>query len=158
MKNAFLILPLALLATVPQAQQKTHRLGFVDVQQAVAALPGSSAYLNLSKKVDADLKARQQNIQTLAAKAASTRSAADRQALQKAQQSFLSAQKGYQQRLSTEFKPLASRINAAVASVARANGYTVVMDRRVAAQTSLVVYANNQDTDLTAAVVKALKK
>ncbi|EYB67905.1 outer membrane chaperone Skp [Deinococcus phoenicis] len=158
MRNAFLILPLALLMTVPHAQQKGKRVGFVDVQQAVTALPGSSTYLNLSKKVDADLKAKQTNLQQLAARAASSRSAADRQALQKAQQSFVSAQQGYQQRLATEFKPLASRINSAVASVAKANGYSVVMDRRVAAQSNLVVYANNQSTDLTAAVVKALKK
>ncbi|GAA5531858.1 OmpH family outer membrane protein [Deinococcus aluminii] len=158
MRNAFLILPLALLATVPHAQQRASRVGFVDVQQAVAALPGSSTYLNLTKKLDADLKAKQTNLQNLAAKAASTRSAADQQALQKAQQSFVSAQRDAQKRLEGEFKPLASRINSAVASVAKSNGYSVVMDRRVAAQSNLVVYANNAATDLTAAVVKALKK
>ncbi|GAA5511694.1 hypothetical protein Dcar01_00407 [Deinococcus carri] len=158
MRKAFLLLPLALLATVPHAQQKGRRVGFVDVQQAVTALPGNSAYLTLSKKVDNDLKAKQDSIRKLATRAASTRSNADLQALQKAQQSFVSAQKGYQQRLATEFKPLASRINSAVASVAKANGYSVVMDRRVAAQTNLVVYANSPATDLTAAVIKALKK
>lgn len=158
MRHAFLILPLALLATVPHAQQRASRVGFVDVQQAVATLPGSSTYLSLAKKVDADLAAKQATIQRLAAQAAASPTAANRQAVQKAQQDFLSAQKGYQARLATEFKPLASRLNAAVASVAKRNGYSVVMDRRVAAQSHLVVYANSSATDLTAAVLKVLKK
>ena len=153
-----LILPVALLLTAPNAQQRKSRVGFVNVQQAVTTLPGSAGYLKLSKSADADLKAKQDNIQKLAAKAAKSRSAADRQALAKAQQSFASAQKGYQQRLQTEFKPLATRLNAAVASAAKSSGFTVVLDRRVAAQSNLVVYANNTATDLTPAVVKLLKK
>ena len=42
-----------------------------------------------------------------------------------------------------------------VARVAKANGYSVVMDRQVAAQTRLIVHANST-ADLTAAVIKAL--
>ena len=158
MRKAFLILPLALLASVPHAQQRGSRVGFVDVQQAVATLPGSSTYLSLSKKIDADLTKKQKRIQQLASRAAASRSAADQRALQAAQRDLLATQKGHQSRLSTAFKPLASRINSAVASVAKSNGYSVVLDRRVAAQSRLVVYANTQATDLTAAVVKALKK
>lgn len=158
MKPALLILPLALLATVPQAQQRRSRVGFVDVRQVVTALPGNAAYLALSKRVDADLKGKQTSLQQLVARANSTRSAADRQAAQRAQQAFVSAQQGYQQRLATEFKPLAGRINTTVANVAKASGFTVVLDSRVAAQTALVVYANTQATDLTPAVLKAIKK
>lgn len=154
----FLILPLALLSTVPHAQQTRSRVGFVDVQQAVAALPGSSAYLTLSKKVDADLSARQANLQKLSAQATRTRSNADRAALQRAQQGFVSAQQGYQGRLATAFQPLASKLNKTVAGVARGSGFTVVLDRRVAAQSKLVIYANTQVTDLTPAVIRALKK
>lgn len=158
MRRAFLILPLALLATVPHAQQRGTRVGFVDVQRAVATLPGSSTYLSLSKKIDADLAKKQARIQQLASRAASSRGAADGQALQRAQRDFLATQKGHQSRLATAFNPLATRINGAVARVARSNGYSVVLDRRVAAQSRLVVYANIQATDLTDAVVKALKK
>lgn len=155
---ALLILPLALLATVPHAQQTRSRVGFVDVQQAVAAMPGSSAYLALSKRVDADLSAKQASLQKLAAQATRTRSTADRVALQKAQQGLVSAQQGYQGRLATAFGPLASKLNSTVAGVARGSGFTVVLDRRVAAQSKLVIYANTQVTDLTPAVVRALKK
>lgn len=157
MKKLLILLPLALLATAPHAQQAKNRVGFVNVQAAVKALPNSKAYLDLTAKIDADLKARQKNLQTLSAKAASTRASADVQALNKAQQSYATAQNSYQQQLNKAFAPLATKLNATVAKVAKANGYTVVLDPRVAAQSRLVVYANSATTDLTAAVIKALK-
>ncbi|CAM3657024.1 OmpH family outer membrane protein [Deinococcus frigens] len=156
--NRFLILfPLALLATVPQAQSAKNRLGLVDVQAAVRALPASKAYLDLTARVDADLKTKRGKIDDLAARAGATGSAADRKALLDAQQAYNTAQSGYGGRIATAFQPLAAKVNAAVAQVARANGYSVVMDQRVAAQNRLVIYANTSTTDLTAAVIKALK-
>lgn len=153
-----LVLPLFLITTIPHAQQKRSRVGFVNVTQIVAAVPGGAAYLDLRKKVDADLNARAKTIDQLATKAARTRTAADRQALTKAQQSFASSQKSYQTRLNTAFKPVANRVDSAIAAVAKSSGFTVVLDRDVAARSKLVVYANTASTDLTAAVVKAIKK
>lgn len=158
MRYALLLLPLALLSTVPQAQKTRSRVGFVNVQQAVAAMPNSASYLSLQKRVDADLKAKQTNLQKLAAQAQKTRKTADVQAYQKAQQGLVTAQKNHQTRLAKEFKPLQTRLNSVVAAVARSSGFSVVLDRRVAAQSGVVVYANSQTTDLTTAVVKALKK
>lgn len=153
-----LVLPLFLIATIPHAQQKRHRVGFVNVPQIVAAVPGGAAYLDLRKKVDADLGKRAQTMEQLAVKANRTRTAADRQALAKAQQSYASSQKSYQTRLNTAFKPVANRVDSAIAAVAKSSGFTVVLDREVAARSKLVVYANTATTDLTAAVVKAIKK
>ncbi|MDB5046328.1 MAG: outer rane chaperone OmpH [Deinococcus sp.] len=156
-KLTFLLLPFALMVTVPHAQQSRSRVGFVNVQAAVKAMPNSAAYLKLDASVTADLSAKAKNIQALAAKAASSRSAADRQALVKAQQALQTTQTGYQSRLNTAFAPLATKLNATVAKVAKTSGFTVVFDQSVAAKTGLVVYANTQTTDLTAAVIKALK-
>ncbi|WP_092262475.1 OmpH family outer membrane protein [Deinococcus reticulitermitis] len=153
-----LVLPLFLITTIPHAQQKRHRVGFVSVPQIVAAVPGGAAYLDLRKKVEADLSARAKTIDQLATKAGRTRTAADRQALTKAQQSLATSQKNYQTRLNTAFKPVASRVDSAVAAVAKSSGFTVVLDRDVAARSKLVVYANAATTDLTPAVVKAIKK
>lgn len=158
MRYALFLLPLALLSTVPQAQKTRSRVGFVNVQQAVAAMPNSASYLSLQKRVDADLKAKQSNLQKLAAQAQKTRKAADVQAYQKAQQGLVTAQKNHDSRLAKEFRPLQTRMNSVVAAVARSSGFTVVLDRRVAAQSGVVVYANTGATDLTSAVVKALKK
>ncbi|PTA69222.1 OmpH family outer membrane protein [Deinococcus arcticus] len=157
MNKMWLILPLALLSTVPHAQQAKSRLAIVNVQQAVKALPDSKAYLDLNAKVAADLNARQKALQDLSARAAATRSAADRQALAKAQQAYASARDNYATRIDAAFKPLATKLNAAVAKAAKANGYTIVFDEQVAAQTSLVVYANETATNLTPAVIKNLK-
>lgn len=156
-KKIFVLFPLALLLTVPHAQQKKSRVAFVNVPQLVSALPNSSAYLTLRKNVDADLTKRQASIRTLLTKAQSSPTAANRNALTKAQKDYAAAQKGYQSRLANAFKPLASKLDSAIATAAKANGYSVVLDRQVAARSGLVVYANPA-TDLTQAVLKNLKK
>ena len=158
MKRFLTLLPLALLLTVPHAQQSRSRVGFVNVQQLVSSMPGSAPYLTLRKNVDTDLGKREQSIQTLAAKATRSRSASDRAALQKAQQDYANIQKGYASRLATTFKPLSSKLDKAISGVARSSGFGVVFDQQVAARSKLVVYANTSATDLTPAVLKAIKK
>lgn len=159
-KSAF-FLPLALLVTTlpatAQAQAARNRVAFVNVPQLVAAVPGNSNYLTISKAADADLGKRQQSLQSLIAKAQSQPTAANRNAAIKAQQDFVAAQKSYQTKLASAFKPLAGKINSTIASVARSNGFSVVLDSQVAARSKLVVYAA-PTTDLTQAVLKALKK
>ncbi|UBV43832.1 OmpH family outer membrane protein [Deinococcus taeanensis] len=156
MNKALLLLPLALLATVPHAQQTRSRVGIVNVQSVVKGMAGSKTYLDLNTKATADLKARAAAIQTLAAKAARG-TAADKSALTKAQQAYAASRTEYTRQIEAAFKPLASKVNASVAKVAKANGYTIVLDENVAAQTSLVVYANKTAVDLTQAVLKDLK-
>ncbi|GGK32411.1 hypothetical protein GCM10008955_27910 [Deinococcus malanensis] len=157
MTRVLILLPLALLATVPHAQQSKSRVAFVNVQAAVKAMPGSASYLQLVTKTDADLIAKQKNIQSLASKASASNTAANRQALNNARQAYTKTQTQYAQQVAEAFKPLASKLNSTIARVAKANGYSVVLDQRVAAQTNLVVYANDSATNLTNAVVKALK-
>ncbi|MCD0158190.1 OmpH family outer membrane protein [Deinococcus sp. 6GRE01] len=154
MNRFMLLLPLALLTTVPHAQQSKNRVGILNVQTVVKAMPGAQAYLDLNARASSDLAAKQKNIQALAAKAST---AADRAALTKAQQAYAAARTDYAKRIDAAFKPLGTKMNAAVAKVARANGYTVVLDERVAAQTSLIVYANEGATNLNNAVLKELK-
>ncbi|WP_339096739.1 OmpH family outer membrane protein [Deinococcus sp. VB343] len=158
LNRILLIAPLFLLATTPHAQQKRTRLGFVNVQKVVAAVPGGAGYLDLRKRVDTDLTKRQQNIQQLVAKANRTRAKADVAAVNKAQQSFVSAQKSHQARLAQAFKPVGTKVNGAIAAVAKSSGFSVVLDQEVAARSKLVVYANAATTDLTPAILKALKK
>ncbi|MFC4639396.1 OmpH family outer membrane protein [Deinococcus hohokamensis] len=162
MNRPLIVLPLALLAfglstAQPHAQQAKSRVAFVNVQAAVKAMPGSAAYLQVVTKTDADLKKKQTNLQGLATKANASKKAADRQALLTAQQAYTKAQAEYARQVDSAFKPLAGKLNTAIARVAKANGYSVVFDQRVAAQTGLVVYANDSATNLTNAVIKALK-
>ncbi|MFC4455762.1 OmpH family outer membrane protein [Deinococcus sonorensis] len=153
MKTWMLLAPLALLVTVPHAQQAKARVGIVNVQLVVQAMPGGANYVALSKKADTDLQARTQKVQELAARLRSGKAtAADRTAYVDAQKAYTTTAQSYSKQLSTAFTPLASKVNAAVAAVAKSSGYSVVLDRRVALTNGLVVYANEQATDLTAAV------
>ncbi|WP_424951900.1 OmpH family outer membrane protein [Deinococcus sp.] len=150
--------PLALLAVQPHAQQSKTRLGIVNVQSVVAALPGGSGFVSLSRKADTDVQAQAKSVQALLSKArAAGASAADKNAYTAAAKKYQVSAQGYQKQLQTAFAPLATRVNAAVASVARASGYSVVIDARVASQNRLVIYANAKATDLTAAVAARLK-
>ena len=158
LRRALLLAPLFLLATVPHAQQKRTRVGFVNVQKLVAAVPGGKSYLDLRARVDKDLGGRERSIQQLAAKANRTRAKNDIAALTKAQQSYVAAQKSYQSRLAAAFKPVGGRVDGAIKAVARSSGFTVVLDQSVAARSKLVVYANSGTTDLTPTVLKALTK
>lgn len=157
MKRFLILLPAFLLLTSPHAQQAKGRMGFVTVQQLVAAIPGNANYLALSKKADADLRKQQQNVQALMQKASSSPTDANRAAVSKAQQAFVNSQKTYQAQMATAFKPLAGKLDGAIAKTAKANGFSVVLEKQVAGRTKLVVYAN-ASTDLTAAVLKELKK
>ncbi|GGR84152.1 OmpH family outer membrane protein [Deinococcus sedimenti] len=154
--NRFLILaPLALLATVPHAQQSKNRVGVVNVQNVIKSMSGSKTYTDLTAKSNADLKARQTSIQSLAAKA-SRGSAADKAALTKAQQDYAKTRDSYIKQIETAFKPLATKVNSAVAKVAKTNGYSIVIDANVANDTNLIVHANTA-VDLTQAVLKEVK-
>ncbi|WP_295815433.1 OmpH family outer membrane protein [uncultured Deinococcus sp.] len=156
MNRILMLLPLALLATVPHAQQPKSRVAFVNVDTLVRAMPNSAAYTKAMTQAETDLKARRASLQTLLAKASSSGSAADRQAATKAQQAYATVQADHTKKIQAAFAPLSTRLNAAVAQAAKANGFTVVMDEKVAAQTSLVLYAD-KSTSLTAAVQKLLK-
>jgi outer membrane protein len=156
--KVLLLAPLSLFALQPHAQTGAAKTGFVNVQMVVAVMPGGSGFVTLSQKVDTDLKARATALQALQSKAAGrTATAADRDAFNKAAQKYQADGTAYQKQLQQAFAPLASRVNAAVAVVARASGYSLVLDKRVARDRGLVVYANAQATDLTAAVTARVK-
>lgn len=157
MKPFLIVLPVFLLLTVPHAQQGKGRVGFVSVKQLVSAMPGNASYLSISKKADADLLNQSKNLQSLIAKATSSPTATNKAAVTKAQQTFATAQKNYRTQLDNASKPLKTKLDAAIAKVARANGYSVVLDSTVAAQSKLVIYGSTAN-DLTAAVTKELKK
>lgn len=156
--KALWLLPLALLSLQPHAQQSKTRLGIVSVQTVVAVLPGGSGFAALSKKADTDLQTQAKSVQALLVKANTPgATAAARTAYTAAAKKYQTATQSYQKQLQTSFAPLATRVNAAVASVAKANGFSVVMDARVARDAHLIIYANTQATDLTAAVTAKLK-
>jgi len=141
------------------ATLKAGKVGLVDVQKVIESSKGGPAFVTLNQKADADLGKQSQAIGALQAKVNSGKaSAAEVQALKKAQTTYQTALKNYDVQRRKAFAPVAGSVNAAVASAAKAQGFTVVLDKRKAASSSIVIYANAQTTDLTAAAQKAVKK
>ncbi|WP_425148153.1 OmpH family outer membrane protein [Deinococcus sp.] len=158
MKKFLLLAPLALLSLQPHAQTSRYKVGIVNVQTVVKSMPGSAPFLAVSQKADTDLKAQAKTLTVLQAKAtARTASSTDRSVYSSALKKYQTASQTYNQQIKSALAPLAGRVDAAVASVAKASGYSVVLDTRVAQTSGLVIYANLQATDLTAAVTAKIK-
>jgi outer membrane protein len=156
--KALWLVPIVLLAVHPRAAQAAGKTGVVNVQTVVASIPGGEGFVALSKKSDADLQVQQKTIQALLSKArARGATAADKSAYTTAAKAYQTTVQKYGKDLATLFAPLATRVNTAVASVAKASGYAVVLDQRSAREQGIVIYANAQATDMTAAVVAKVK-
>ena len=159
-KKAVVLAPLALLlVSAPHAQKSGMKVGIVNVQKVLAAAPGGASFASIRKQADADLGAQAKKIQALQQKIASGgATAADRQTLDTSVRTYNAAQEKYNKQLSTNFTPVKKTVDAALASAAKAQGFALVLDYAVAQQSCLVIYADSKATDLTAAVIKQLKK
>lgn len=145
--------------TVPQAQNTAHKIGFVNVQTAIEAAPQYAAIRTAQQQAEAQLKPTVDQITALQPKMANnTATAAERQQYNTLVQTYQTRSQQLNTQLDAQLQPVLTRVNAAVANVARAQGFTVVMDRAVAAQSGLVIFANEQATDFTAAVVTAVRQ
>ena len=162
--NAKALAPVALVAAfglgtlAPHAQTTPQKVGFVDSQAVLTAQPVGKELTELRKKADAELGALEKQIRDIDAKGAQA-TAAEKQNRATLVSTFQAKAKTYD----TQIQGMAARVtaaenaaNTAISTVAKQNGYSIVMDRRVAATSGLVVFAEN-GTDLTDAAVKALK-
>ena len=156
--KALLLAPLALLVLQPHAQQGKNRVGIVNVQSVVSGMPGGAGFVALSKKADADIQVQVKAVRALLGKANGRgASAADKSAYTAAARKYQESAQSYQKQLAASFAPLAGRVNTAVTAVARTGGYSVVLDQKVARDNGVVIYANAQATDLTAAVTAKVR-
>ena len=64
--------------------------------------------------------------------------------------------KTYDDQMKAKAGPIETSVDAALSSYAKANGFSVIMDRSIAQQSGLVVYADTA-TDVTEAVKKNVK-
>lgn len=155
-----LALALGALLTPMLAQNRNvaTRLGFVDADALVQAHPDYKKVQDLQAQARKELSPLEEKIKPLEAKIRSGQATAkerqDYEALLKTYQDTL---KKWQDRQNPVLKPILEEVDQAIAKVAKAQGFAVVMSRQVAAQSGLVVYAD-EDTDLTQAVIKELKK
>ncbi|MFC4455763.1 OmpH family outer membrane protein [Deinococcus sonorensis] len=159
--KAKLLAPIAVVAAlgfgtlVPHAQTAPQKVGFVDVQKVLQAHPKNASVKAIQDKASAELNGLDKQIKAIQAKGTAA-TAAEKDQLTQLTTTIQAKAKDYDAQLSKAVAPIETAVDAAVASTAKAQGFSIVMDRAQAATNGLVVYAD-QSTDITDAVVKNLK-
>ncbi|MEN2982774.1 MAG: OmpH family outer membrane protein [Thermus sp.] len=157
---AALLLALGALLTPMLAQNKTlsTRVGFVDADALVQAHPDYKKVQDLQAQARKEIAPLEEKLKPLNQKIASGQATAkERQDYDALLKTYQETVKKWQDRQNPVLKPILEDVDQAIAKVAKAQGFAVVMSRQVAAQSGLVVYAD-EDTDLTQAVIRELKR
>lgn len=159
--NAKVLAPFAVLAAfglgtvAPHAQTSAQKVGFVDVKAVITAHSTNKDIEAISKKADAELAPYYKQVQDIDAKGAAA-TAGDKDKRAQLVSTIQAKSKAYNTQLEPKVEAAQNAANTAIAAAAKANGYSIVMDRTVAATTGLVVYGDDT-TDLTAAALKNVK-
>ncbi|KGQ21993.1 OmpH family outer membrane protein [Thermus filiformis] len=157
---ALFLAALGLLATPLVAQNRTtpSRVGFVDAEALIQGHPDFKKVQDVQAQARKELQPLEDKLKPLDQKVKTgTASAKEQQDYQTLLQTYQTALKKWQDRQAQALKPITEEIDQAIAKVAKAQGFSVVMSKQVAAQSGLVVYADD-DTDLTQAVLKEIRK
>ncbi|WP_424951899.1 OmpH family outer membrane protein [Deinococcus sp.] len=155
--NLKTLAPIAVVAALgfgtltPHAQTAPQKIGFVNVPEVIKANPNSTAITTVQTKANTELGALDTQIKAIQAKGAGATAAEKEQATQLTA-TLTAKAKDYNDQINKLLAP----IDAAVSATAAAQGFSVIMDKSIAATSSLVIYAD-PSTDLTATVIKNLK-
>ncbi len=145
-------------AALAQNKNTPVRVGFVDAEAVIRAHPGYGAIAKLQEQADAELKPILEKLRALEKKIASGQATAkDREDYQVLTEAAKKVSEKWGPKIQEKLDPIIKEVDRVVAQVAQELGFAVIMNRRVAAQSNLVVYAA-PDTDITQAVIEALKK
>ena len=153
--------PLALVAAfglgtlAPHAQTPAAKIGFVDVDTLFAAHPSDKDIKALQQSANKELSDLDAKIKAIDAKGASA-SAAEKQTREQLATSYNAKLKSFDDQMKAKAGPVEQAVDKALGNYAKQNGFAVIMDRAVAQQSGLVVYAD-QGTDVTEAVKKTIK-
>jgi outer membrane protein len=159
--NVKTLVPLAVVAALglgslaPHAQTGAQKIGFVNVNEVLKAHPNNTAVTALQTKANTELGALDAQIKAIQAKGTAATPAEKDQATLLTT-TLNSKAKDYNDQLAKAVAPIEKAVDAAVSSTAKAQGFSVIMDKGIAATSSLVIYAD-PSTDLTATVIKNLK-
>ncbi|UQN05388.1 OmpH family outer membrane protein [Deinococcus sp. QL22] len=139
----------------PHAQTTPQKIGFVDVQKLLTSHPSNPEIEKIQKAADTELGGINKQIQAIDAKG-SQATAADKQSRETLVKTGQAKAAEYDKQLAPKVAVVETAVDAAIDKVAKANGFGVVMDRNVAKNSGLVVYADPA-AEMTDATVKALK-
>jgi outer membrane protein len=153
--------PLAIVAAfglgtlAPHAQTAPQKIGFVDVQKLLVSHSSNAEIEAIQKKASTELDAINKQIQAIDVKGAAV-TATDKQNREALVKTGQAKAAEYDKQLAPKVAVVETAVDAAIDKVAKANGFGVIMDRNVAKNSGLVVYADPA-AEMTDAAVKALK-
>ncbi|PTA69223.1 OmpH family outer membrane protein [Deinococcus arcticus] len=159
--SAKVMAPLALAAAfglgtvAPHAQTTPQKVGFVDVDKLLQAHPNYKDVQEIEKKAEAELGPIDKQIKAIDAKGASA-TAAEKQTRETLVKTIQSKADAYNKQMEPKVTAMEKAVDGAITSVAKSNGYSIIMDRDVAAKSGLVIYADGS-AEITDAVAKAVK-
>lgn len=138
-------LALALGANSLTAQEGTTRIVFVDTQAAIYAHPAGQAARQLEERAREELGGITASLQELARKAQGGQALTpeEQERYQTLMISLDSVQQRYEAEIRQAAQPAVDAVNAVIRQLALDNGYTMVLDSVVAAESRLVVYAED---------------
>ena len=147
MKKTFLVLAVALISCVAVMAQKPTKLGHIDTQELLKIMPEVDSIQNVLKaeytEAENMLKTMASELQQLQNEYQAkkdqmsdlikqTKEAELQDKAARIQQFQDNAQKQLQERQAELFAPIEEKVKAAVAKVAKANGYTYILNAGVA--------------------------
>ncbi len=139
----------------PRAQTAPQKIGFVDVSRVLEAHPSNASIKALQDKATKELAGLDTQIKAIQAKGSGATAAEKDQATQLIT-TIQAKAKDYDAQIGKAVAPVETAVDAAVTATAKTQGFSVIMDKKLAAN-GLVIYAD-ASTDLTDAVVKNLKR
>lgn len=160
--NAKKLFPLAALGAlafgtvVPHAQNSTQKIAYVDVQDVTRAHPQFGTLDAVNKQAEAALKPTRDQITAIQQKGQNA-TPAERQQYETLVKTYQANAKQWEEKVNAQSKPVIDAVNAAIATTAKAQGVTMVLNKTIAASSELVIYAD-PSMDLTAAVKTQLGK
>jgi outer membrane protein len=162
MKLRWLVVPALVIAfgsfITAQNRPVANKIGYIDSEKVVQAHPDFKKVQDVRTQAEKELKPLQDRLQPLQTKLqAGNATAAEQQQFQIARQALQDTAKRWTDRQQTALQPITEAIDKTVEKVAQQQAFAMVLDKKVAASSGLVIYASD-DLDLTNTVIKALAK
>jgi outer membrane protein len=157
----FVLLILSLLlggSLVAQNRPTPNRIGYVDAEKVVQAHKDFKKVQEIRNQAERELKPIRDQLQTLETKLrAGNATAKEQQDYRVLAQSLQEAGKKWSDRANAALKPITEEIDQVIAQVAQQQGFAMILDKKVAATSGLVVYAAGE-LEITDAVIRALPR
>ena len=133
---------LSLFALGAAQDQQPLSIAFVDAGAVLAAHPAGAQAQQLEEQARTELQEIQANVAPLLERlnAGEELSAEERSNLDLSQRTYQETQARYREEIQATIQPAEEAVDAIVAEIAEANGYTLILNRGVAQTSALVVY------------------